>query len=301
MKTGYYILIALLFCAVSCSGQGTPVTKVSDASSVSDTLPDSDCDTTKVADFKSNLQRLNTVPPPAMAAYQDSIAQQFIDQACEDDELFCGELSRKKQQIFVYNPQWMIYLGAYVLDEGAGMEEVSASFFVLTISRSGKPWFSDVLHDLMGEIKVEVNGFEAGEEQVVVWGHAYPYFQDDYGKFRLVIQDGAGQYEFQCQSQTGNIPEDIKGKVRELFPDVADQGYILQKLGTLWQMPLNVGTDQLARGILVLSGSSRNEFDALFDGDFMGDPRDLLTSAEAKLGNPGHYCTEPFAPNTFER
>ncbi len=92
----------------------------------------------------------------------------------------------------------------------------------------------------------------------------------------------------------GNIPEDIKAKVQELFPDETGQHYVLQKLGTLWQMPLNVGPAQLARGILVLAGSSRNKLDTLFDGDFMGDPRDLLTSADKKLGNPGHYCAEPF-------
>ena len=101
----------------------------------------------------------------------------------------------------------------------------------------------------------------------------------------------------------GNIPDDIKGKVREIFPDEADQDYILQQLGTLWRMPLNVGPAQLARAILVLSGSSRSRFDALFDGDFMGDPRDLLVSAEEKSGNPGHYGSAPFglASSLLER
>lgn len=114
---------------------------------------------------------------------------------------------------------------------------------------------------------------------------------------------GVGQAKKQADTEgkASSFPEDIQRKVRELFPDEADQVYILQKLGTLWQMPLNVGPDQLARGILILSGSSRNEFDALFEGDFMGDPRDLLVSAEEKLGNPGHYCTEPFGPNAIER
>ncbi len=91
-----------------------------------------------------------------------------------------------------------------------------------------------------------------------------------------------------------NIPEDINAEVRQFFSDETDQHYVLSKLGTLWKMPLNVGPAQLARGILILSGSSRKKFDALFDGDFMGDPRDLLTSADKKLGNPGHYCAEPF-------
>jgi hypothetical protein len=95
-------------------------------------------------------------------------------------------------------------------------------------------------------------------------------------------------------TKSGNIPEDIKAEVRKLFHDETDQHYVLSKLETLWQMPWNVGPTQQVRGILVLSGSSRKKFDALFDGDFMGDPRDLLTSAEKKLGNPGHYCAEPF-------
>jgi hypothetical protein len=199
MKSRRYLPFLLLFLATACNGQHH--SGMGRQSAETEQYDAEECDTTKVSDFISNLKRLNASLPPALAAYQDSIAQQFIGQACEDDELFCGELGRKKHQAFAYNPEWAIYLSAYVLDEGAGMEEESASFFVLTLCRNGTPWFSDVLQDLIGEIQVEVNGFEAGNEQVIVWGHAYPYFQEDYGRFRLAIREGAGQYEFQCQAK----------------------------------------------------------------------------------------------------
>ena len=81
------------------------------------------------------------------------------------------------------------------------MEKNSANFFVLTINRNGQIWFTDILYDLMGEIQVTLDGFEYKDRQVIVWGHVYPYFEPDYGKFKLTIENGTGLYEYECHTE----------------------------------------------------------------------------------------------------
>lgn len=201
MKSKYNLLLLLLLLTSPCAGQNPPVASAPDTSEVSDTFPDPDCDATRVADFKSNLAWMDMELPDAVREYHDEKAKNFIDRACEEDELHCGEIKGKIQSTYEYDKEWTIYLSGYVLDEGAGLEEESASFFVLSLYRNKTPWFTDILEDLVGEIQVELNGFEAGDRRVTIWGQAYPYFKEEYGKFRLTIEDEAGIYEFQCRSR----------------------------------------------------------------------------------------------------
>lgn len=159
------------------------------------------CDTTLITDFKSNLTILHEKLTDAEQEYQLKHATDFIQKSCEIDSLFCGEINFKKSTNYGFNSEWKLLLTGYVLDQGEGMEEESASFFVLTLVRNNEFWFTDILEDLMGEIQVELNGFEEKETQLIVWGHAYPFFQSEFGKFRLMINDGMMEYEFQCHSE----------------------------------------------------------------------------------------------------
>lgn len=159
------------------------------------------CDTTKITDFKNNLTILVEELTEIENEYQLKKANDFIKQSCERDTIFCSDIYFKKSRIYKFDNEWKLILTGYVLDQATGMEENSASFFVLTILRNNEFWFTDILEDLMGEIQVELNGFEERDRQITVWGHAYPYFQPDYGKFRLIIKNGATNYEFKCHSQ----------------------------------------------------------------------------------------------------
>ncbi len=159
------------------------------------------CDTTKIKDFKTNLTILIEGLTDIEKEYQLEQAINFIKKSCQRDTLFCGEINYKNSTTYKYDNEWKLLLTGYVLDQETGMEENSASFFVLTILRNNDFWFTDIFEDLIGEIQVELNGFEDKERQITVWGQAYPYFQHDYGKFRLVIKNGVTDYEFQCHSQ----------------------------------------------------------------------------------------------------
>jgi len=90
------------------------------------------------------------------------------------------------------------------------------------------------------------------------------------------------------------LPTDIKNRLDKLFTAISDRQEVERLLLSLWTTSLNVGEEQLARSILVLSDGKVSEVKNIFNSDFMGDPRDIIMSAEAKADNPGHYFTDPF-------
>ncbi len=160
------------------------------------------CDSTKFKDFKNNLMVDKDIN---LQKYYESIdlqAKEFIDNECKTDTLYCGNIFRKIEKAYTYNNEWELLLLGYAFEKDKGMENNSASFFVLTIFRNDIVWFTDILEDLMGEIKVDLNGFEDQKQdgQVIVWGHIYPYFSPDYGKFELTINNGATLYEYECHN-----------------------------------------------------------------------------------------------------
>ncbi|MBX2960106.1 MAG: hypothetical protein KF732_09135 [Flavobacteriales bacterium] len=177
------------------------VNKIQTMADVETETTDEFCDTTKIKDFKSNLTILTQELTDKEREYQLKKAKDFIKKSCEQDTLYCGEIKLKKSTTYKFDNEWKLLLTGYILDQETGMEENSASFFVLTILRNNEFWFTDILEDLIGEIQVELSGFEDKDRQVTLWGTAYPYFQPDYGKFRLTINNGATLYEFQCHSQ----------------------------------------------------------------------------------------------------
>ncbi|WP_052593374.1 hypothetical protein [Aureispira sp. CCB-QB1] len=157
------------------------------------------CDTTKFPDYQENLEEIHK--ELSNTKFQDIKAKEFIDNACSKDSLFCGDINRKISKSYKFDDEWSLTLVGYVLHQITGMEENSASFFVLTINRKEQVWFSDILSDLMGEIEVSLKGFEDKDKQVRVWGEIYPYFEPDYGKFELTIKNGTGFYEYECHAE----------------------------------------------------------------------------------------------------
>lgn len=90
------------------------------------------------------------------------------------------------------------------------------------------------------------------------------------------------------------LPIDIKNRLDKLFPVASDRQEVERLLLSLWATSLNVGEEQLARSILVLSDGNVSEVQNIFNSGFMGDPREVIMSAEAKVDNPGHYFIDPF-------
>jgi hypothetical protein len=91
-----------------------------------------------------------------------------------------------------------------------------------------------------------------------------------------------------------SLPIDIKKRISLLFTSDADQQEIEKLLLSLWTIPLNVGEEQLARSILILSDGELAKVRNLFSSNFNNDPRDVIMEAEAKRDNPGNYFVDPF-------
>ena len=198
--------LTILSCQTKTNQQQLDMTTESNESNLIDnnsieSETDLFCDTNKVKDFITNLTLIEREIPKKVIDYQESKANEFIDYSCKQDTSYCGKIEKKIHKTYEFDNEWTVYLTGYAFVQSTGMEENSVSFFVLSVYRNNEPWFTDMLSDLMGEIKVELNGFEFKKSQVTIWGKAFPYFEPDYGKFRLTINDGKGFYEFQCHSQ----------------------------------------------------------------------------------------------------
>ena len=89
------------------------------------------------------------------------------------------------------------------------------------------------------------------------------------------------------------LPLDIERKINQLFIDVKDNQEVKDLIIGLWTSKMNVESGQLARSILTISDNDIQKLKSIFI-DFYGDPRDVIMTAERKLGNPGHYFLKTF-------
>ena len=90
------------------------------------------------------------------------------------------------------------------------------------------------------------------------------------------------------------LPIDLKDKICELFGDDDIRCEVSESLEQLWDQSVNVGVAQLARAIVFLSNGDIERFWEL-RRTFMGDPRDLLCAANARLEKSEYWFSEPFS------
>lgn len=90
------------------------------------------------------------------------------------------------------------------------------------------------------------------------------------------------------------LPNDILKKIGQDFISLKDKEDVAAKLATLWATNLNVGPDQLARCILILSEGNIEIVNEIFESNFYGDPRDLILSAIEKSGKTINYGIDKF-------
>lgn len=85
------------------------------------------------------------------------------------------------------------------------------------------------------------------------------------------------------------LPKDISQRIEQTFSSLVEREYVTSQLNSLWAMDLNVGADQLARCILILTDGKFEIFREIFNTNFYGDPRDLIMNAMEKSGNKTHW------------
>ena len=87
------------------------------------------------------------------------------------------------------------------------------------------------------------------------------------------------------------LPQDLTKRILADFKSASEQEEVIRSLVELGQ--LNVGRDQLRRGIVYLADGDYEEFKKLRKS-FLGDPRDLLVKANRKTGDPDYWFSRPF-------
>ena len=88
------------------------------------------------------------------------------------------------------------------------------------------------------------------------------------------------------------LPHDISIQIKRDFENRQDVAYVTERLMSINEKEINVGREQLARGILILAKGSVAIINELFDSGFCGDPRDLLMQAMAV--SDCNYGLKPF-------
>jgi len=207
LRLGFTILVLLI---ISCSqkDKASETTLNGSNSEKTDTKKNeiikqtSECDSTKVADFKSNLSQIEIEYDTSLSKTIDVIAKSFAKTECKNDDLFCDEITLRSKSYYKTDSHEYLFCYGYRFMDSKGMEEESASFFVFGTFQGDYVFYYEIAADLIGEIKLFPAGLESKNGTTIIWGEMYPYFSsDDYGKFRLEIRQDYRTYEFQCKYQ----------------------------------------------------------------------------------------------------
>lgn len=86
---------------------------------------------------------------------------------------------------------------------------------------------------------------------------------------------------------------DIYKAIAGYFPSLHEQAEVEKLLHSINRADINVGTDQLARSILVVANGSLDEVKRLFHTGFLGDPRDVIMIAAGMTKNKSNFSA-PF-------
>ena len=90
------------------------------------------------------------------------------------------------------------------------------------------------------------------------------------------------------------LPADLQERISKQYRDEEIRLAISNSLDKLWDGGINVGAPQLDRAIIFLANGDLEKFWKLRN-TFLGDPRDLLCEANARLINSGYWFTQPFS------
>ena len=105
-----------------------------------------------------------------------------------------------------------------------------------------------------------------------------------------------GKIKSGLHASNPNIPSDITKRVIKLYPNEKEQKVAMKIIQDFHEgqgrRDLVVGASQFCRAILTLAENNIDELQRL--ADIPEDERDIIMSAESKIGNPEHYFIIPF-------
>lgn len=170
---------------------------------------DENCDTTKFPDYKRNLRFTNSAIELKISHKIDSLARVFYREmraelpADEAEPGFLDTLILSSTSHYFSDAGVELFSFGYIVhSDNEDFETGEASFYFLGVKRKGEILFVDALHDIEGALTLQLAGFEFNEtkDTATVWGKVEGLFLDEYGRFKLVVNNKMRMCLFECKN-----------------------------------------------------------------------------------------------------
>ncbi|WP_439185875.1 hypothetical protein [Carboxylicivirga taeanensis] len=157
------------------------------------------CDSTKLKTYKTNLKELdiNQINQESIEKAID-FGNQFIKEHCKSDSLYCDSIYIHEKKLFAID-SIKVYSFGYRFYGNQGYESNSNSFYTIWIYEENELRYQHTFEELIGEIIVNITGIESDGNGYVLYGEEYPYFSNDYGRFRMEIQNERWNIVHECR------------------------------------------------------------------------------------------------------
>ena len=157
------------------------------------------CDENKIKDFKNNLTKSPNSLSKKNIEKMNQSAQVYLEQYCAIDAELCGELLEKYHELYnTTEENIQLALSVYAIKERTIEDPKGGNIKIISILDKGNMVQYFILDDLRGEILVELAGYEGKLEHFAIWGTAFPYFHEQYGKFKINHNKGLFSIDYEC-------------------------------------------------------------------------------------------------------
>lgn len=205
IKYAFYITIFLLVCFWRPGSKDKTDSIANTTSSIAENKTektsggDNFCDENKIKDFKNNLTKSPNSLSQKNIEKIDKAVKEFMEQYCALEPTLCKPYENRYHEVYnTVNPNIQLALSAYLLKDAPIDDEKGGHIKVISIFEKGDMAQYFILDDLMGEILVELSGFEGDLAQFSIWGASFPYFVPEYGKFKISNNKGTFSIIHEC-------------------------------------------------------------------------------------------------------
>jgi hypothetical protein len=159
------------------------------------------CDSSKLVTYKINLIELdiNQINQEIIKT-ATVFGRQFITEQCASDTLYCDSIYIHERKVYAID-NLRVYSFGYRFYGNQGYESNSNSFYTIWIFENDELKFQHTFEELIGEIIVKIVGIESNGNGYVLYGEEYPYFSNEYGRFRMELKNEGWNIVHECREE----------------------------------------------------------------------------------------------------
>lgn len=152
-------------------------------------------DTTYFSYFVENLKKVEYPLPQYVIDSSNAKAKNIVDEFVEEfnkqtpsnNNKIDPTLYLKLSTNYELDNRHLFSLGYAFVEDSANIEIQSAHIFVFGEYSDDRIIFISEMNEIEGEIQFKLLGCGNSEDEIIIYGEAYPYFGFDYGKFILSV------------------------------------------------------------------------------------------------------------------